>query len=74
MNIYFFSGFSFVYLVEDGSGNLYAMKKIRCTLGTEEAKLAQREVEVYRLFDHEYIIRMLVRNKTTCFLILSLKI
>ncbi|KAI7859366.1 other/NAK protein kinase [Circinella umbellata] len=52
-------GFSFVYLVEDGSGNLYAMKKIRCTLGTEEAKVAQREVEVYRLFDHEYIIRML---------------
>ena len=43
------------------------MKKIRCTLGTEEAKVAQREVEVYRLFDHEYIIRMLVRNKTTCF-------
>ncbi|RCH92528.1 hypothetical protein CU098_002859, partial [Rhizopus stolonifer] len=36
-------GFSFVYLAQDGSGNLYAMKKIRCTLGTEEAELAQKE-------------------------------
>ncbi|KAI9496663.1 other/NAK protein kinase [Zychaea mexicana] len=52
-------GFSFVYLVEDGSGNQYAMKKIRCTLGTEDAKVAQREVEVYRLFEHDHIIRML---------------
>ncbi|KAI8139518.1 other/NAK protein kinase [Fennellomyces sp. T-0311] len=52
-------GFSFVYLVEDGSGNQYAMKKIRCTLGTEDAKVAQREVEVYRLFEHDNIIRML---------------
>lgn len=54
------SGFSFVYLAEDGSGNVYALKKIRCTLGTEEAKLAQREVDVYRLFEHDNIIRMLV--------------
>ncbi|KAI7877899.1 kinase-like protein [Lichtheimia hyalospora FSU 10163] len=52
-------GFSFVYLAEDGSGNVYALKKIRCTLGTEEAKLAQREVDVYRLFEHDNIIRML---------------
>lgn len=49
-----------MYLAEDGSGNVYALKKIRCTLGTEEAKLAQREVDVYRLFEHDNIIRMLV--------------
>lgn len=57
------SGFSFVYLAQDGSGNLYALKKVRCTLGTEEAKVAEREVEVYRLFEHDNIIRMLVSFK-----------
>ncbi|KAI8080767.1 kinase-like domain-containing protein [Gilbertella persicaria] len=52
-------GFSFVYLAQDGSGNLYAMKKIRCTLGTEEAELAQKEVDIYQLFSHNNIIKML---------------
>ncbi|KAI8362748.1 other/NAK protein kinase [Blakeslea trispora] len=52
-------GFSFVYLAQDGSGNMYAMKKIRCTLGTEEAELAQKEVDIYQLFSHENIIKML---------------
>ncbi|CAO3625975.1 unnamed protein product [Cunninghamella echinulata] len=52
-------GFSFVYLAQDGSGNLYALKKIRCTLGTEEAEQAQREVDIYRLFEHPNIIKML---------------
>lgn len=56
-----FRGFSFVYLAQDGSGNLYALKKIRCTLGTEEADLAQREVDIYRLFSHKNIIKLLVR-------------
>lgn len=55
------SGFSFVYLAQDGSGNLYALKKIRCTLGTEEADLAQREVDIYQLFSHKNIIKMVVR-------------
>jgi serine/threonine kinase 16 len=35
------------------------MKKIRCTLGTEEADLAQREVDIYQLFSHKNIIKML---------------
>lgn len=56
----FYRGFSFVYLAQDGSGNLYALKKIRCTLGTEEADLAQREVDIYRLFSHKNIIKLLV--------------
>ncbi|KAI8374433.1 kinase-like domain-containing protein [Radiomyces spectabilis] len=58
-------GFSFVYLAQDGSGNLYALKKIRCTLGTEEADLAQREVDMYRLFEHKNIIRMLDSSTIT---------
>lgn len=57
---FFNSGFSFVYLAQDGSGNLYALKKIRCTLGTEEAELAQREVDIYQLFSHKNIIKMVV--------------
>jgi serine/threonine kinase 16 len=56
-----FSGFSFVYLAQDGSGNLYALKKIRCTLGTEEADLAQKEVDIYQLFSHENIIKLVVK-------------
>ncbi|ORZ09796.1 other/NAK protein kinase [Absidia repens] len=58
-------GFSFVYLAQDGSGNLYALKKIRCTLGTEEADVAQREVDIYRLFEHPNIIRMLDTSTIT---------
>ncbi|KAI8096776.1 kinase-like domain-containing protein [Halteromyces radiatus] len=58
-------GFSFVYLAQDGSGNLYALKKIRCTLGTEEAEQAQREVDIYRLFEHPNIIRMLDTSTIT---------
>ncbi|KAI8889444.1 kinase-like protein [Backusella circina FSU 941] len=58
-------GFSFVYLAQDGSGNLYAMKKIRCTLGTEEADLAQREVDIYQLFSHKNIIRLVDSSTVT---------
>jgi hypothetical protein len=42
---------------------LYALKKIRCTLGTEEADLAQKEVDIYQLFSHKNIIKMLVKTK-----------
>ncbi|KAL9551649.1 hypothetical protein MBANPS3_004163 [Mucor bainieri] len=58
-------GFSFVYLAQDGSGNQYAMKKIRCTLGTEEADLAQREVDIYQLFNHKNIIKMVDSSTIT---------
>ncbi|ORX59577.1 kinase-like protein [Hesseltinella vesiculosa] len=58
-------GFAFVYLAQDGSGNLYAVKKIRCTLETEDADAAQREVEIYRLFDHPNIIRMIDTSTET---------
>ncbi|CAO3652199.1 unnamed protein product [Mucor hiemalis] len=58
-------GFSFVYLAQDGSGNLYALKKIRCTLGTEEADLAQREVDIYQLFSHKNIIKMVDSSTIT---------
>ncbi|KAL7313194.1 Serine/threonine-protein kinase env7 [Mucor circinelloides] len=58
-------GFSFVYLAQDGSGNQYAMKKIRCTLGTEEADLAQREVDIYQLFSHKNIIKMVDSSTIT---------
>jgi serine/threonine kinase 16 len=58
----YISGFSFVYLAQDGSGNLYALKKIRCTLGTEEAELAQQEVDAYRLFSHKNIIKLVVKR------------
>lgn len=52
------SGFSFVYLAQDSAGNLYALKKIRCTLGTEEAEIAQKEVDIYQLFSHNNIIKL----------------
>ncbi|KAF7725790.1 hypothetical protein EC973_009407 [Apophysomyces ossiformis] len=58
-------GFSFVYLAQDGSGNLYALKKIRCSLDSEEATLAQREIDVYRMFEHKNIIRMLDTGTVT---------
>ncbi|KAI9343803.1 other/NAK protein kinase [Pilaira anomala] len=58
-------GFSFVYLAQDGSGNLYALKKIRCTLGTEEAEAAQKEVEIYQLFSHKNIIKLLDSSTIT---------
>ncbi|KAI7861593.1 kinase-like domain-containing protein [Spinellus fusiger] len=52
-------GFSFVYLAQDGSGQLYALKKIRCAMGTAEETLAQREIEMYQLFSHKNIIRLM---------------
>ncbi|GAB5589045.1 Serine/threonine-protein kinase env7 [Umbelopsis nana] len=52
-------GFSFVYLAEDGSGRLFAMKKIRCTFGTETVDEALKEVEMYKKFPHRNIIKVL---------------
>ncbi|KAF2146445.1 uncharacterized protein K452DRAFT_241199 [Aplosporella prunicola CBS 121167] len=44
-------GFSYVYLVQDTSGqNLYALKKIRCPFGQESVSQALKEVEAYSLF------------------------
>ncbi|EOD50465.1 serine threonine protein [Neofusicoccum parvum] len=51
-------GFSYVYLVQDNSGqNLYALKKIRCPFGQESVSQALKEVEAYSLFSpHPNII------------------
>lgn len=46
-------GFSYVYLVEDTTtGQLFALKKIRCPFGAESVQQAMREVDAYRLFEH----------------------
>ncbi|GAA5876027.1 hypothetical protein JCM8547_003534 [Rhodosporidiobolus lusitaniae] len=53
-------GFSFVYLAQDqASGRLFALKKIRCPLGSESVKAALKEVEAYKRFRHPNIIRCL---------------
>ncbi|KAG9286470.1 hypothetical protein G9A89_014636 [Geosiphon pyriformis] len=53
-------GFSFVYLVKDVStGRLYALKKIRCSIESGAVKDAMKEVEMYRLFQHENIIQVI---------------
>ncbi|GJJ69107.1 serine/threonine kinase 16 [Entomortierella parvispora] len=52
-------GFSFVYLVQDvASGRLYALKKIRCPFGSEGVQDAMKEAEMYRIFQHENVIKM----------------
>ncbi|KAK6351908.1 hypothetical protein TWF718_005052 [Orbilia javanica] len=43
-------GFSYVYLVQDNSGTLYALKKIRCPFGQESLTRATSEIESYKLF------------------------
>ncbi|EWC48059.1 hypothetical protein DRE_02638 [Drechslerella stenobrocha 248] len=43
-------GFSYVYLVQDNSGTLYALKKIRCPFGQESLSRATTEIESYKLF------------------------
>ncbi|RVD81356.1 uncharacterized protein DFL_009222 [Arthrobotrys flagrans] len=43
-------GFSYVYLVQDTSGTLYALKKIRCPFGQESLTRATSEIESYKLF------------------------
>jgi len=55
-------GFSYVYLVTDSSGSLYALKKIRCPFGQESVRNALKEVEAYNLFNHKSIIKCIVLN------------
>ncbi|KAF2754229.1 serine/threonine protein kinase-like protein [Pseudovirgaria hyperparasitica] len=43
-------GFSYVYLVQDSTQQLYALKKIRCPFGQESVAHAMKEVEAYSLF------------------------
>ncbi|KAG0633330.1 kinase-like domain-containing protein [Tuber brumale] len=50
-------GFSYVYLVQDNAGALYALKKIRCPFGQESVQRAMKEVEAYKLFNHENVIK-----------------
>lgn len=53
-------GFSFIYLVEDiTSARVFALKKIRCPLGSESVRTALKEVEAYKRFRHPSIIRCL---------------
>ncbi|GJN93687.1 hypothetical protein Rhopal_006744-T1 [Rhodotorula paludigena] len=53
-------GFSYVYLAQDtASGRLFALKKIRCPLGSDSVKAALKEVEAYKRFRHPNIIRCL---------------
>lgn len=56
------SGYAFVYLVRaQPSNQLYALKKIQCPPGDQEAvSEAMREVDMYRMFQHENIISVLV--------------
>src|SRR5579871_3742479 len=56
------SGFSYVYLVTDSGGSLYALKKIRCPFGQESVRNALKEVEAYNLFNHKSIIKCIVRT------------
>ena len=51
---------SYVYLAEDeSSGRRFALKKIRCPLGTESLHQAMEEVSAYRRFRHPNLIRCL---------------
>ncbi|KPV73804.1 uncharacterized protein RHOBADRAFT_66670 [Rhodotorula graminis WP1] len=53
-------GFSYVYLAQDNaSKRLFALKKIRCPLGSDSVKAALKEVEAYKRFRHPNIIRCL---------------
>lgn len=48
---------------DESSQELYALKKIRCPLGDQTISDAMHEVEMYRLLQSEYIIRILVRRE-----------
>lgn len=52
-------GFSFVYLVRDRtSGREFALKKIRCALGSDTYREALREIEATKRFRSPHIIRL----------------
>jgi len=47
--------------VQDAStGRHYALKKIRCSFGSDSVKNAMKEVEMYKQFSHENIIKVIV--------------
>lgn len=51
-----------MYLVQDvATGRLYALKKIRCPFGSEGVQDAMKEAEMYRTFQHENVIKVMVR-------------
>ncbi|KAI5476405.1 serine/threonine-protein kinase [Pseudohyphozyma bogoriensis] len=53
-------GFSYVYLAQDlASGRQFALKKIRCPLGSDSVREAMKEAEAYKRFRHPNIIRCL---------------
>ncbi|KAF1796477.1 kinase-like domain-containing protein [Mucor lusitanicus] len=53
-------GYSFVYLVKEESSNrLFALKKIRCPMGDRALSDAMHEIDMYQLFQSEYIIPVL---------------
>ncbi|KAM0748389.1 Pkinase-domain-containing protein [Meredithblackwellia eburnea MCA 4105] len=53
-------GFSYVYLAQDTTSlRLFALKKIRCPLGSDSVREALKEVEAYKRFRHPNIIRCL---------------
>ncbi|CAO3619947.1 unnamed protein product [Mucor hiemalis] len=54
-------GYSFVYLVQDQSNRrLYALKKICCPMGGQTSVSdAMHEVDMYKLFQSDYIIKVL---------------
>jgi len=47
---------------DTNTGLLYALKIIRCPFGSDSVKDAMKEVEMYRLFQHENIIKVIVRS------------
>lgn len=60
--IHLYSGYSYVYLVKEESNHrLFALKKIRCPVGDRALSDAMHEIDMYQLFQNEYIIQVLVR-------------
>ncbi|KAK9478777.1 kinase-like domain-containing protein [Lipomyces japonicus] len=55
-------GFSYVYLVEAQNGELFALKKIRCSFGAESLQNAMKEIESYKIFNDEHIINLIDSN------------
>ncbi|KAG2198846.1 hypothetical protein INT46_007348 [Mucor plumbeus] len=53
-------GYSYVYLVKEESNHrLFALKKIRCPVGDRALSDAMHEIDMYQLFQNEYIIQVL---------------
>ncbi|KAK9712705.1 Serine/threonine-protein kinase env7, variant 2 [Basidiobolus ranarum] len=53
-------GFSMVYLVKDEATHRdFALKRIHCPLGTDAVRQAMNEAELYRLFNHPNIVKIM---------------